>query len=227
MKPSDLRPALVALCLAAVPAGIAQVPPPPIESGAPDEPTPGPGQARREIQPPSGPLVPSPFPAPDPAAPPRAGEVSSPSAANPGLPQLGVGSLNIDALAAGGVDSALDPRATIANFNSAPRADQDVALADVRTRVDATRRALIELRARSRAEGAEVDSTRQGRLEAELEEQEEALKRTLATAPVAQTDDEWRRLQTEVSLQYEAYANAVRRVQLNLQSKEAEIPAER
>lgn len=227
MKPTAFRPALLALCLAAAP-GLAQVPPTPPEGGAAAEPTPGSGQARREAQPPSGPLVPSPLPSAGEAdARAQPGAPVAPSAANSRLPQLGVGTLNLDALAAGGVDAALDPTAAVAALGRAPRTEQDAALADLRTRVDATRRALLELRARARAQGVQVDSATQGRLEADLEEQEEALKRTLGTAPVAPTDDEWQRLQAEVAAQYEAFANAVRRVQQNLQSHEAQTPAER
>lgn len=221
-----LHPAVVAICLA-VAAG-AQVPPPPTESGAPDEPTPGSGQARRELQPPAGPSGPGPFPSIDQGETPAAArEAPGSSLANPRLPQLGVGSLNIDALAAGGIDHAVDLQAAVAALGRAPRSEQNVALADIRTRVDSTRRALLELIARSRAQGVEVDSTQQGQLEAELEEREDVLKRTISTAPVAETDDEWRRLQAEVSVQYQEFANAVRRVQQNLQSQEAETPAER
>jgi hypothetical protein len=225
--PRDMKtpfPLFALLVLGLTAAASAQVPPP--ESGAPGQPTPGAGQARRELQPPSGAASPSPFPG---ATPPAAttSEATAPTAVNARLPQLGVGSLNIDALAAGGVDEALDPQGAMAAFNQASRSEQDVARADLRTRVDATRRALLELTARSRAQGVAVDSTQQGRMEAELEEREEVLKRTLGTTPVAQTDDEWRRLQAEVSTHYDAFANAVRRVQMNLQSQKADIPAER
>lgn len=229
--PETPRLTALALLLAAMPVLCGQTPPTPPEAAAAAEPpTPGAGQARREVQPPAGPSDPAGTfepvrPENDlPGAQPQPGGRFS--MADPRLPQLGVGTLNIDALAAGGVDAALDPRTAITTLQLTPRSEQDAALADLRTRVDATRRALIELRARARAQGLEVDADLRARLEADLENQEDALKRTLATAPVAQTDDDWRRLQSEISLQYEAFANAVRRVQLHLQATEPQLRSE-
>lgn len=222
MKATSHRPVVLVTSLCVATALLAQEPPP-----APENPAPGVGQARPLVPPPTGPVGEAP-PLID-----EEGRTVPPGAPAPGttlaeprLPRLGVGTLNIDALAVGGVDIALDPVNVIANFQQTPRSDQDVALADLRTRVDATSRALVELRARARAQGVPVEATLNSRLTAEMEQQEEALKRTLSTVPVANTDEEWRRVQSDISTQYSAYANAVRRVQMSLQTNAPEAPPE-
>ncbi|MBA4137235.1 MAG: hypothetical protein C0518_07970 [Opitutus sp.] len=134
---------------------------------------------------------------------------------------IAVSGASIDALAAAGVDVALDPATTVAAIRRADRTTQQAALAQVRTRIDATSRALTELRAQARANGVAAVDSNFDQAAAEIRNREDLLRDALRDAGSATSDEAWRQAQSQIATQYQAYAEAVRRAQQMLQPRQS------
>lgn len=126
---------------------------------------------------------------------------------------IAVSGASIDALAAAGLDVALDPTATVTAIRRADRSTQQAALAQVRTRIDATSRALTELRAQARATGVATVDSNFDQAAAEIRTREDLLRDALREAGSASSDEAWRQAQSQIATHYQAYAEAVRRAQ--------------
>lgn len=130
---------------------------------------------------------------------------------------IAVSGASLDALAAAGVDVALDPTATLAAVRRTPFADARTTIEQVRTRVEATGRALTELRAQARANGVATAGSNFDQVAAEIRTREDLLRDALREAGTATSEEAWRQAQHQVTTHYQAYADAVRRAQQLLQ----------
>jgi hypothetical protein len=125
--------------------------------------------------------------------------------------QLIVSGASIDALAAAGVQAALDPQNALARLRRANAASQPGVVSELQTRVDATSRALTEARARARAGGLSISDAELDRLASEIRVREDVLRDTLRNLTRATSEQEWRQMQSLLDSQYTAYADAVLR----------------
>ena len=125
--------------------------------------------------------------------------------------RIAVSGSSIDALAAGGVEVAVDPQNALANLRRANADGQAGVTAELQTRVDATSRALTESRARARAAGLSISDANYDQLAAEVRVREDMLRETLRNAARANSEEEWRTLQSVLDSQYAAYADAALR----------------
>lgn len=130
---------------------------------------------------------------------------------------IAVSGASLDALAAAGIDVALDPVNTVAALRRTSFANSRPTLEQVRTRVDATGRALTELRAQARANGVATAGSNFDQVAAEIRTREELLRDALREAATATSEEAWRQSQHQVATHYQAYADAVRRAQQLLQ----------
>lgn len=133
---------------------------------------------------------------------------------------IAVSGASLDALAAAGVDVALDPVNTVAGLRRTPFADSRATLEQVRLRVEATGRALTELRAQARANGVSTAGSNFDQVAAEIRTREELLRDALRDAGTATSEEAWRQAQHQVATHYQAYADAVRRAQQLLQPQQ-------
>jgi hypothetical protein len=124
---------------------------------------------------------------------------------------------SMDALVAGGVDVALNPAAALAALRQSPTANQQKALATLRTRVDATDRALADMRAQARANGVAGAGSNYDQVAEDIRVREDALREALRAAGSGTSDQEWRQAQSQVAAAYQAYADAVARARTLLQ----------
>jgi len=124
---------------------------------------------------------------------------------------------SIDALAAAGVEVALDPQNALTNLRRANADGQRGVTAELQTRLDATDRALTEARAAARANGFPITDSGFDQAMTEVRARENVLRETLRNATRANNENEWRSLQSLLDSQYTAYADAVLRARALLQ----------
>lgn len=141
---------------------------------------------------------------------------STPGVANAAA--LAVEPTNINALAAAGVDVALNPTAALATIRQAPVAHQQTALRTLQTRVDATARALIDLRAQARANGVAGAGSNFDQAAEDIRLREVALRDALSAAGSTSDEAAWRQAQTQIATLYQAYADSVQRARALLQA---------
>lgn len=126
---------------------------------------------------------------------------------------IDVSGASIDALAAAGVDAALNLQNTVEALRTAPRAQQRNVLSQMRVRIAATGRAIAEVRAQARALGTISADTNFDQAAAEIRLREDVLLETLRNLDTADSDETWRVMRNQLVSQYQAYAEAVRRAQ--------------
>lgn len=126
---------------------------------------------------------------------------------------VAVSGVSVDALAAAGIDVAVDPQTVIASLQRANRTTAATAVSELRARIEATTRALNELRTEAKATGMQVDGALLEQATADLRSQENMLRQALTNASRASNDAEWRQAQAQLATQYQLYAQAVRRTQ--------------
>lgn len=140
---------------------------------------------------------------------------STPGAVN--APALVVEPTNINALAAAGIDVALNPTAALSTIREAPVANQRTALRALQTRVDATARALIDLRAQARANGVAGAGPNFDQAAEDISLREVALRDAISAAGSTADEAAWRQAQTQLATLYQAYADSVQRARALLQ----------
>lgn len=145
------------------------------------------------------------------------GSTSASTALDASGQRIAVSGASIDALAAAGVEVAVDPQNALSNLRRADASGQTGVTAELQTRLDATNRALTEARARARATGFPLASAEFDQLAAEVRTREDLLRETLRNAATSNSEAEWRQLQSVLDTQYSAYADAVLRANRLLQ----------
>lgn len=125
---------------------------------------------------------------------------------------------NINALAALGVDAALNPSAALATLRAAPATNQQAVLRSLQTRVDATTRALVDLRAQARANGVTGAGANYDQAAENIRLREAALREAIQSAGSAADEAGWVQARSQVETQYQAYVDAVMRARALLQS---------
>lgn len=131
---------------------------------------------------------------------------------------LAVEPTNINELAAAGLDAALNPTAALTTLRTAPVANQQTVLRALQTRVDASTRALLDLRARSRANGIAGAGPNFNQAAEDIRLREVALRDALSSAGSTADEAAWRQAQTQIATLYQAYADSVQRARALLQS---------
>jgi hypothetical protein len=124
---------------------------------------------------------------------------------------------NLNELAAAGVDVSLNPTAALTTVRQAPVANQQIALRSLQTRIDATSRALTDLRAQARANGVAGAGTNFDQAAEEVRVREVALRDAISAAGGTADEAAWRQSQTQLATLYQAYADAVQRARALLQ----------
>ncbi|HLP25937.1 MAG TPA: hypothetical protein VK477_09680, partial [Acidobacteriota bacterium] len=124
---------------------------------------------------------------------------------------------NINELAAAGVDVSLNPTAALASIRQAPMTNQQPALRSLQTRVDATARALIDLRAQARANGVAGAGANFDQAAEDIRQRETALRDAISSAGSTTDEAAWRQAQTQLATLYQAYADSVQRARSLLQ----------
>jgi hypothetical protein len=140
---------------------------------------------------------------------------STPGAIN--ATTLAVEPTTLNELAAAGVDVSLNPTAALSTLRQAPVANQQTALRSMQTRIDATSRALIDLRAQARANGVAGAGANFDSAAEEVRVREIALRDAISTAGGTTDEAGWRQSQTQLATLYQAYADAVQRARALLQ----------
>ncbi|MBI2511624.1 MAG: hypothetical protein HYV96_06575 [Opitutae bacterium] len=130
---------------------------------------------------------------------------------------LAIEPTNLNELAAAGLDVALNPTVALATLRTAPIANQQTVLRSLQTRVDATTRALIDLRAQARANGVAGAGPNFDQAAEEIRVREIALRDALSSAGSTADEAAWRQAQTQIATLYQAYADAVQRARAFLQ----------
>lgn len=183
----------------------------------------------RPVIPPVG-NTPNPPPAVNPSAPvsPVVGTATAQSVVNgvvvPGGPDVAAQVAlandpnNVNALATLGVDAALNPSAALATLRATPAANQQAVLRSLQTRIDATTRALIDLRAQAQANGVAGAGSNYDQAAENIRLREAALREALQSAGSAADDAGWVQARSQVETQYQAYVDAVMRARALLQS---------
>lgn len=181
--------------------------------------------ALRPVEPPVGnppqvtpgainPLAPN-LPNPSNTAPGVVSSTPAPGAVSAG--SVVVEPTNINELAAAGVDVSLNPTAALTTIRQAPVANQQPALRSLQTRVDATARALIDLRAQARANGVAGAGTNFDQAAEDIRVREAALRDAINSAGSTTDEAAWRQAQTQLATLYQAYADSVQRARSLLQ----------
>jgi hypothetical protein len=124
---------------------------------------------------------------------------------------IAVSGASIDALAAAGVEAALSAPETIEALRRSEGSEQTRLLNQVLLRVDATSRALTELRAEARALGRPRSGANFDQLASEIATREDVLRDTLRNATISASEEDWTRIRHELATQYQAYAESVLR----------------
>lgn len=124
---------------------------------------------------------------------------------------VAVSGASIDALAAAGVEAALSAPQTIEALRRSEGSEQTRLLNQVRLRLDATSRALTELRASARSLGRPLTGSNFDQLAAEITAREDVLRETLRNASISASEEDWVRVRHELATQYHAYADSVLR----------------
>lgn len=180
----------------------------------------------RPVEPPTGtpPQVPAPAVNPlapnlPPASPTAAQTVVNSTTAVPGAAStaLAVDPTNINELAAAGLDVALNPTAALTTLRQSPVASQQTALRTLQARVDATTRALFDLRAQARANGVAGAGANFDQAAEDIRVRETALRNALSSAGSTADEAAWRQSQTQIAMLYQAYADSVQRARALLQ----------
>lgn len=124
---------------------------------------------------------------------------------------------NINELAAAGIDVSLNPTAALTTIRQTPMANQQTALRSLQTRVDATARALIDLRAQARANGVAGAGANFDQAAEDVRLRETALRDAISSAGSTTDEAAWRQAQTQLATLYQAYADSVQRARVLLQ----------
>lgn len=198
--------------------GTVATPPAPFAPPPVTQPVPGavvpqvqpPGQVPAPVTPPAGPTAPGTVVQPP-------GSTNASTVLDANGQRIVVSGASIDALAAAGVEVAVDPQNTLANLRRADASGQQGVTAELQTRIDATGRALTEARAQARASGFPISDAQYDQLVAEIRLREDMLRETLRNAAISNSEAEWRQLQSVLDSQYSAYADAVLRANRMIQ----------
>lgn len=180
-------------------------------------------QPPRPVTPPAGNTPPVPSTAVNPLAPnlppasSAAQTIVNSTTAAPGT-ALALEPSNINELAAAGLDAALNPTAALTTLRTAPVASQQTVVRALQTRVDATTRALLDLRARARANGIAGAGPNFDQAAEDIRLRETALRDALSSAGGTTDEAAWRQAQTQIATLYQAYADSVQRARALLQS---------
>lgn len=143
------------------------------------------------------------------------GTTTTPGAANAAT--LAVEPTNLNELAAAGVDVSLNPTAALASIRQAPMTNHQTALRSLQTRVDATARALIDMRAQARANGVAGAGANFDQAAEDVRLREVALRDAISSAGSTTDEAAWRQAQTQLATLYQAYADSVQRARSLLQ----------
>ncbi len=140
---------------------------------------------------------------------------TTPGAAN--AASLAVEPTNLNELAAAGLDVSLNPAAALASIRQTPMTNQQPALRSLQNRVDATARALVDLRAQARANGVAGAGANFDQAAEDVRLRETALRDAISSAGSTTDEAAWRQAQTQLATLYQAYPDSVQRARSLLQ----------